>query len=301
MWNRVLLLAFGMATGWSLVNYWVAPPAQIRSRVAQFGLSLALGLAVVVWMGMDAVESGVAGVLAFAFCALVAYAANARHIDHVLDAPALPKPTDPLVRDSRLAVVLTADIEPDAYDGPTFWARRFHQATSRGARTPHWFVRPRIYARIRTAYAQMGGHHPVWLVLEQAACALGQRLGGGYLVRVAALYADPTLADALTEWFDLGLTHFALLPLGEELDREALSEQVACSRVRELGVKVQYLAPLSGSSWSLGQPDERLARLAAGHMAQVQPIEPQVLDELCHRITLLEREENSPHHSNATW
>lgn len=283
MWNRVLLLAFGMATGWSLVNYWAAPADQARSRAIQFGLSVALGLGVIAWLAMGAAESGIAGALVFAFCTVVAYAAHARRVDRIPTDFPFPKPADPLVRDHRRAVILVADLEPETYDGPSFWARRFHQAAKRGASTPHWLARPRIYAHIRAAYQQMGNHYPAWSTLDGMSRELEQRLGADYRVRVASLYATPTLAEALVEWADVGVTRFVVASIDAEVASEALDEQVVRSRVRELGVEARFLIPSPAISWSASRLDGRLARLASRQMVDAS-FAPQQLVQLCDEV-----------------
>ena len=51
MWNRVFLLASGFLFGWSLVRYWTVPRAQMRTHALRLGIAVAIGGAVIVYLG----------------------------------------------------------------------------------------------------------------------------------------------------------------------------------------------------------------------------------------------------------
>ncbi len=289
MWNRVFLLASGFAFGWTLVSYLTAPLAQVRDRLVQLALSLAVGLVVIGLMGFSSARSGLAGGFVFALSALVAYAGNARQTSrveepspleqapiqpppHVHLGPSSDRPEHP--QEVRIAIVLVSEGEPVEYDGPKPWARRFQELAASGEPVPHWFVRPFTYARIRSAYRAMGGRNPLNASLNSLAKQLERQLGAGCVVRAAYLRAAPALADSLVHLAEEGYMHIVLVPIGFERDpKEALRVEVIRSRVREAGVQVTYAAPLETAVWAPGPRTERLRQLAQG-IAVPPPPEP---------------------------
>ncbi|MBM3188468.1 MAG: hypothetical protein FJZ90_07075, partial [Chloroflexi bacterium] len=208
MWNRVALLSAGFAFGWTLVNCWVAPRMLLRREMQSTALAAAVGLLVVVWLALSASwASGLAGALAFAFAALVAYAAKAKQVSKDEPTPSSPAPpveraaghsvADHGVADRGAAVLLVHEGEPAVYDGPAPWARRVAHLQQKGHRVLHWFVRPLAYARIRSAYDRMGGANPLSAAMANLAQELQRLLGLPYAVGEASLWAEPPLAERL--------------------------------------------------------------------------------------------------------
>lgn len=283
MWNRVFLLASGFAFGWTLVSYLTVPLAQARERLIQLILSLAAGLAIIGLMAFSSPPTGLVGGVVFTLSALVAYAGNARQINKAEHPAPLDRPERPLEqRDPRLAVVLVAEGEPVAYDGPKPWARRLEELAALGERVPHWFMRPFTYARIRATYRAMGGRNPFNDAIAHLAKRLEGQLGSGYFVQDAYLAATPSLAEVLARLVEQGFVRTALLPIGLERGwQAALPAEVARSRVLEVGVQVTHIAPLESATWVSGSRVERLRRLMWG-LPVLPPSEPgeEVVEQL---------------------
>jgi hypothetical protein len=283
MWNRVLLLVSGFAFGWILVSYLTVPPSQKRARLIWLATSLGAGGVVVTLMALAALSSGVAGVLAFLFSALVAYAGNARQVNKAAEHSPLNRPERPLHKDARIAVLLIAEGEPAKYDGPASWAQRFLELAASGERVPHWLTRPLAYARIRAAYQAMRDRNPLNSTLACLARQLGGLLGQGYLVADAYLEAAPTLAQMLVHMATEGLSRVVLVPASVDhaSPRERLRAEVTRSRVREIGVDVVYAPPLDPAVWSGGSRAKRLRQLTRGMaVAPATEATPQALEAL---------------------
>jgi len=286
MWNRVLLLASGMAFGWTLVGCWTASLERVGELRVRLALSLVLG-GVVVWlMAVGSPQAGLAGVAVLLVSALVAYAANARQVSRMPRPSPLGRPALPLEKNGRIAVLLITEGEPAEYDGPAPWARRYQQVRARGETIPHWFVRPLVYARIRAAYRAMGGRSPLASWAAHLAQQLQARLGPEYRVNEADQDTNTGAYRLLAHLAEEGISRVILLPIDLAGDpREALHEQVGLSRVREIGVDIAYTQPLESSFWSPAHDDERFHRLAQGLTVAAPPeVDPQVLEEMANRV-----------------
>jgi hypothetical protein len=78
MWNRVVLLATGMAFGWNLVNYFTVAPARREAQRLRIIVSAMIGVALIISLGMQEWQAAAVGSVVFLGTALIAYAANAR-------------------------------------------------------------------------------------------------------------------------------------------------------------------------------------------------------------------------------
>ncbi|MCE5257452.1 MAG: hypothetical protein LLG44_00135 [Chloroflexi bacterium] len=167
MWNEVVLLASGLACGWSLVNLLAAPREQVRGIWVRLLLGAAAGLGMVIWLAVSSLSSGLAGLIIVAGTALIAYAANAKQVNRQ---PIVFPPHQPNVAADAAgsAVLLVTVAEPSQYNGPAYWS----QALLLEDKVPHWMTRPRAYAHIRQAYALMGDSFP----LDAELAALTHRL-----------------------------------------------------------------------------------------------------------------------------
>ncbi len=265
MWNRVVLLVAGVALGWNVVNYLVAPAERARRHRTVAIVAALAGLGMAAWL---VPTSGAGGLLLALFVllatALVAYAGHAREASKV-DEP-LPRalPPRPEVADPRVALLLVADGDPRTYDGPGPWARRLRRCEAAGRPTPHWFARPWALARIRAAYARLAPTETAEGWLGGVAAALGQALGPGYAAEAVMLSGAPSLASTLSRLAEAGHRRVLLAPVaGEDALPDLLRGEITRSRVRELGVQVTVLP--SGPDAALSaRLDGRLQALLSG-------------------------------------
>jgi hypothetical protein len=263
MWNRVVLLAAGVALGWNLVHALVAPfPRARRHRVwvlVAGAVGLGMSAALVPTGGVGAF---LVGLLVLGLSAAVAYAANAREVGKAEEPLPRARPA-PAASDPRPAVLLVAAGEPRTYTGPAPWAAARRREGGEGA--PHWFLRPAAYARIRRAYARLAPEETVEGWVDGLGRRLDRALGDGYRVREAFLDIPPTPASALFHAAEDGHRTILLLPIGLPPDAIArLREEVARSRVVEVGVAVSYLASVGGEGALAAALGARLPALARG-------------------------------------
>jgi len=257
VWNRVFLLAAGIAFGWTLVNYWVVSPKDKLRQRNWLLLSVLGGGAVLVLLGRVSPSAAKVGSGVFFFSALVAYAANAKQVgkEGVFLPPALPE-RDPSAS-SWKAVLFIVGAEPPSYSGPEEWRRILARLEQEGP-LPHWFVRPRLYARLRAAYEATGERAPFWSALEDAIAPLQRELGEETWVRAFSFWEGPQLAKEFAQLVREGAVALYFLPMGLGEDGvRALREWVTASRVREVGVRVEYYP----QGDVLLAEDEALARL----------------------------------------
>lgn len=293
MWNRVFLLASGFLFGWALVRYWTVPRAQMGTHALRLGIGLVVGLVVIVLLGLDSPAAALAGLAVYAVSAVVAYAGNARQVNRVDDvAPPLP-PTPTGTEAGRQGVVLVSCLEPPAYEGPDYWAWRLRRRENDGRPAPHWFVRPRAYARIRAAYAALGddtsGESPPSDALRRAAKALDATLGADYCVETARVGVPPSVAHALANLANDGITRVIVQPLDVPADAmDALRREVTASRVREVGVRVTVADPLPVPAWD--SHEERLDEWVSGRAPDPPPdLDPATLARLRSALSALAR------------
>ncbi|NLX37275.1 MAG: hypothetical protein GXY68_11365 [Chloroflexi bacterium] len=269
VWNRVALLAAGMLLGWNLPHYWAAPRDRRRDYALRLAIGALLGIALIVPLALANPASALVGLLVIAFCALVAYAGNARQL---LKAPLEPPYLAPENRSSWTAlttIFLVSAGEPLTYDGPAPWAAYMRYRASRAQATPHWLVFARTCGRVRQAYAQMGGSSPAAAALQTLADDLHARLGEHAAIHVHTIWSANSLAGHLRRALADGCREIVLVPLGlEEAAQEQLREAATASRVREAGVAVRFTPNFDLSPW-LGADDERLDQLWQGHTVAV--------------------------------
>ena len=287
MWNRVLLLASGMATGWTLVHLLTVSPEQRRQQATRFVLGLALGGVAIGLLTLSSPQAGLAGASVFMFSALVAYAANARQVSKVVSPPLLPIPGATSARDEWTVVLLVFAGQPEQYRDPGPWARQLRRRAKRGQAVPHWFVQPVVYSRIRAAYVHMGNRNPQQALVDGLAAELEARLGDDHTV-ASVLATGPLIAEDLAELAASGLRRIILVPIGFQSDvRQQLEAEVARSRIRELGTKVLYAAAPALARWSPSVQVEQLLTLAEGQpLPEPKPIradENDVLEEVVRR------------------
>lgn len=285
MWNRVFLLASGFLFGWSLVGYWTVPRAQMSTQALRLGIAVAIGGAVIVLLGLESVQAAAAGVVVFAISAVIAYAGNARQVNRLEEPTPMARPGPGGIDAPRWGVVLASCLEPPTYDGPDYWAWRLRRREERGEDVPHWFTRPRAYARIRSAYRSLAEAEPAGAPPRDALCrvgeALGAALGGDHRVETARLVASPALARVLTDIARDGITRVLVQPLAMPRDTvDAIRAAVTHSRVREVGVRVTVAEPLPVPAWDgadarldawlAGRPPDLPASVDADTVARLQ-------------------------------
>lgn len=273
MWNRVFLLASGFLFGWSLVRYWTVPRAELRTHELRLGLGLAIGVVVIVLLGLESLPAALAGTGVYAFSALVAYAGNARQVGRQEQALPSPRPTPAEDAPPRRGVVLVSCLEPPTYDGPSYWAWRLRRRDAQGQPAPHWFARPRAYVRIRRAYearAQRAGPADALQGLGQA---LGAALGADYVVETARVGVPDALSRTLADIVRQGATRVVVQPLEVFPDAlDAVRQAVTDARVREAGVRVTVAEPFPVPLWEC--TEERLDAWMSGRPAEPPPIPP---------------------------
>ncbi len=157
MWNRVLLLAAGLASGWSLVSYLIAGPTYRSVQRWRLLLAAALGAILVIFHTIDGAAVGLGAFLIYAISASLAYIAHARDLTAKRAPIATPLPEeDP---PSAATLLLISEGEPCQYSGPQLWQERLRLAQVRGQNLPHELTHPLALARIRQAYAHMPQEH----------------------------------------------------------------------------------------------------------------------------------------------
>jgi hypothetical protein len=264
VWNRVALLAAGMLLGWNLVHYWAAPDARRREYLVRMALGAVLGLALVVVLALTNVGAALLGLAVILFCALVAFAGNARQLlKKPLELPSLP-PDRPIAWSATPAIYLVGDWEPERYEGPAVWAGVAHRRAALGQPTPHWMAFPHMCGRIRRAYAAMGGASPTMAAVQRLALAVQDGLDAPAEVHLATALQLRELGTALRKSFSQGQHTFVLAPLG--LPDHALAElrrMVTDTRIREAGAVIHYAPNVDLSAW-LGDDRARLDQLWQG-------------------------------------
>lgn len=285
MLNRVFLLISGFAFGWTAVKCLTVPTDRLRAQWMGLTLSLAVGGLVIVALGATSLAAGGAALGVFLVSALVAYAGNARQINKLAAPPERRKPERSIAKDTRRAVLLVCEGWPREYGGPAEWAGRLRRMEAEGQSTPHWFVRPWIYARIRAAYRAMGGQHPLHAAMEGLAQALQARLGADCCCQAAYLFAEPRLLDVLVRLAEQGLGVMVVVPLGLVEDaHQRLRAQVVKSRVIEIGVRVSYAPPLDLSVEPFGDAQAWPGRALEGEAFPFQTGMVEAIEAIYKRV-----------------
>ncbi|MBN1402739.1 MAG: ferrochelatase [Anaerolineae bacterium] len=264
VWNRVILLATGLAFGWNLVHYWSAAEYAKTGNLIKLLLGLTGGLVMVGLLAAAQPSAGLAGAIVFLLTAFVSYAANAKRVNRA-DALPIQMIERPSALDERAAVLLLARGEPSAYEGPGPWARRFAALAARRQRAPHWLLRPFVYGRIRAGYRAMGGENAANRSVERLAETLGRRLGSGAEVHAAFLETSPALAATLDELARTGFGRILIVPLTQEPEMlREVHDQVVQSHAAQGGLKIRFVEPHVISEWPAEGDEERLRTLCAG-------------------------------------
>lgn len=285
MWNRVALLAAGVAFGWSLVNYWTVAAHEVRTQRIRLIISALVAALVIVLLAVESAQAAIAGAFVFLFSAVVAYAGNAKQVSKVEQDIPYVTPERPLESDPRTVVLLITEGEPQEYDGSETWARRFKRREAQNKPVPNWFVRPLAYARIRQAYQAMGGQNPFAVQLGRLSASLQEQLGDAYRVELVYLDAKPRLATLLYRLAEDGAMQITLIPISLQDRIDEMYAHVTRSRVREIGVRVQRAATLELTAWSNAAYEARMDRFTQG-----EPVVPgetwdeQTLEELRARV-----------------
>jgi len=262
--------------GWSLVHWLAAAPKDLNRARTWTILSAFLGFVLTVALAIESPEAGLLSVGVLAFCALVAYAANARQVGRVEEPLRQGRPNGPDAWTERLEVIVVSVGEPREYEGPTVWVRLLARQAQYGEPAPHWFVLPFALARLRKALGRQDAEGSLRCWFSRLAGALDRELGEQYGVSEAFLCSGPSLVTVLRTAIEGGVRHLVLLPagLGDDADR-VLREQVASSRVTEVGGQVTYLQEPEALGWLDVYQGERLVALSHGQV----PPPPQDLDD----------------------
>ncbi|MFH1086205.1 MAG: hypothetical protein V1772_10640 [Chloroflexota bacterium] len=274
VWNRVVLLAAGLAFGWSLVNRMTVPTGDKPVQATRLALAAGAAALVVALLARASAQAAVEGSLVWLFSALVAYAANAKQASRVQAWLPMDRPERGPATGARARVLLVHAGEPETYGGPAPWAEALAAAQARGERISHWLARPRTYARIRAAYEQAGASD-LHQELRALASAVRVELGEGVSVSLTELHPRPAVARLLTRLATEGAPRAVLVPLAlDEAEMTTLREQVGASQVREVGLPVSYTPIYQAPALAVGAYAPRWARLIAGEPTAPLGLEP---------------------------
>ena len=282
MWNRVLLLASGLACGWMIVHLWSVADRDIRGQRTRLIIGLVAGLGLVVWLSWSVFSAGLLGLGVFGITALIAYAANARQVNRVGNALPPRAPRIPEQLNAGTVVLLITCAEPAHYTGPSYWARALRQYPL----SSHWFLWPNRYARIRLAYRVMGGRHPLDTVIGLLSTGLETRLSVPLAMHYAYLGEERTFLAALVSLAEEGFNQLVLVPLEDEKDViDRLHDLVARSGVADTPLTITYARPLNLAITAKTQRERRLAGLLKGEAVTVPIVNPSEVDELCSQVS----------------
>jgi len=286
-WNGIALLATGIATGWSLVNYLVVAENQVRGQMRRLilaiaGASLVLGL--LLWS--SGWRAAITGGMIFALSAVVAYAANAKQVSggEKRSVEIVADPYEQMAPGSLRGILLISHAEPARYDGFEYWSNLINSDPELSRRS--WLSKPWLYARIRRAYRTMEQGHPGARFVESLAHSLQVELGSDVRIHPVGLVGNQ-LAKALRALVREGCSQLDLIPLElSEADLEKLHQQVARSRVREYGVRITYHPTMSLAVLSPSAIEARSQRLFRGQrLPEIGPCKDyteQILRMLAH-------------------
>lgn len=282
MWNRVLLLASGLACGWMIVHMWSVADQDIRGQRARLILGAVAGLGLVVWLSWSVFSAGLLGFSVFGITALIAYAANARQVNRVGHALPPRPPRIPEQSNAGTVFLLITSAEPVHYTGPSYWARALRQYPL----APHWFLWPNRYARIRLAYRVMGGNHPLDALLGPLSSSLGNCLNAPSAMRYTYLGEERTFLAVLVNLAEEGFNRLVLVPLEDEKDvGDRLHDLVTRSGIGDSSVAITYARPMNLAATAKTQREKRLAGLLKGEAVTVPIVNPNDLDALCSQVS----------------
>lgn len=282
MWNRVLLLASGLACGWMIVHTWSVADQDIRGQRIRLILGAVAGLGLVAWLSWSVFSAGLLGLSVFGITALVAYAANARQVNRVGHALPPRPPKMPEQLNAGTVVLLITSAEPAHYTGPSYWARALRQYPL----APHWFLWPNRYARIRMAYRVMGGTHPLDAVIGSLSTGLENCLNAPSVMRYAYLGEERAFLAVLVNLAEEGFGRLVLVPLEDAKDVvDRLHDLVTRSGIADTPLAITYARPLNLAATAKAQREQRLASLLKGEAISVPVVNPSEVDELCSKVS----------------
>ena len=274
------LLITGLAFGWNLVSFQVVASSHRKSRLIRLLLAFAGGAVVVLLLTLARPPVGLAASLVFLSSALVGYAGSARQTSSSpqTDVRELERSR---ASDARMAVMLVHDGEPLTYEGPADWAERLARWQSTRCGPRHWLTHPRVYARVRAAYDQMGERCDYNEALAGLGHALARSLGTERVVGAAFLRGGPRLAETLSRWTEMGISKILIVPirLDAVLERE-LRDHLTRSRARQVGLRIRF-APWRGhADWQPLPESERFGLLVQGSPLPAPTVSPNVVADL---------------------
>jgi len=227
MWNRVVLLTAGVAFGWSLVTRLSGPEDRSARARANMGLAALVGLALVIWLGVERPAAGWAGAFVFGVGALATYAMRAKQILRIPETKATPV-LAPEAQGTPLAVLI-APGPPPTYD-PASLARLQAAGHLPQQLGRHWFAAPAAYRQVRLAYRRHGSL-PLWAALETARRQLQQALGDRWSVELIFFYGEPPPETQIRKWLEDGSSPMVILPI--DLGGQAIAEIRSLARLVE--------------------------------------------------------------------
>ncbi|MHB1355896.1 MAG: hypothetical protein ACYCZF_07960 [Anaerolineae bacterium] len=282
MYNRILLLASGLACGWMIVHTWSVADHDIRGQRIRLIIGIVVGLGLVGWLSWSVFTAGLVGLVVFGATALIAYAANARQVNRLGYAlpPRVPKIPEQL--DTGTVILLVTSAEPTHYTGPGYWARALRQYTP----APNWFFWPRVYSRIRLAYRVMGGAHPLDVILASLSSGVGNCLSAPSAIHYAYLGEERAFLAVLVNLAEQGFNRLVLVLLEDEKEvYDRLHDLVARSGILDTPLVITYARPNNLAATDKAQREQRLACLVKGEIVTVPAVNPSEVDALCSQIS----------------
>jgi len=256
MWNRVVLLCAGVATGWTAVNLLTCPRALIRGQRVRLAIAVALATTTAAWLAHSMPASALLGLGVYLLAAVPAYVANAQRASSPEPDPGPPPPlssanlsqTSELVAPENHAdhILLVSPGPPPHYEGPAGWAYRLSSSDHTPAKLIRRVLFPFSLARIRQAYDAMPQGHPNAQYCTRLARALSDRAPNS-VVRCVYLQGSPHLRQLLR-----GLRHspparlrMILLDVPGSRSEHRTREILTGSRLRETapGLSLAFCPP----------------------------------------------------------
>jgi len=244
MWNRVILLCAGVATGWTAINLLTCPRASVRGQRVRLAISVFFAVTTIVWLAVEMPSAALFGLGVYLVSAVPALIANAQQVSAPKPdsgpQPALPSERSPLIAvDARIAttgrhLLLVSPGPPPYYEGPAGWAHRLwgtnHAPTTLAQRVAF----PQTLTRIRQAYDAMPQGHPGAQCCTRVAQRLAQRRPEA-TVRCVFLQGSPHLRQELRILRQSPPASLMVVLLAAEgsTSEESTREIIASSRLRE--------------------------------------------------------------------
>ncbi|NLV74874.1 MAG: hypothetical protein GXY52_09385 [Chloroflexi bacterium] len=263
MWNKVVLVAAGLACGWAAIHAQAVPPEGRRRQVIQFWAALAIGVGMSTWLALSSLATGAYGLGVFGATALIAALGNARQVNRqpfVLPPHQPERAANPPYTNT---ILLVSTAEPEGYHGPGYWAQQLRQMPD----APHWLAWPRIYSRIRGAYAATTGQTPLTAALVALIDDLRVQLPEAHL-ELAWLGEERSYLAQLVAAAEQTGAHLVLALLDD--DPRALERAQTLLELVEVPVlQVTLRAVPAPVILQPAARAERLKQLAAGGMPDV--------------------------------